>query len=156
MRNRWRLILPVIGLLLFAGVTVEAFHRRHFYQKDPGRYLYWSAIRLDSDPRNRRPQIAAPCKDAGEGCVSWDPVVEWASPGLLPGLLMLSACPAFIVGLRLVRALGRHGVSEVSSFMAALPVLIAGWYYTVGGLVDHWRSKRRNASSQSERRPVRT
>lgn len=145
MRNRWRLILPVIGLLLFAGVTVEALHRRRFYQKDPGRYLYWSSILLDPDPLNRQPQITTPCKNAEADCVSWDPVVEWVSPGLLPGLLMLSACPAFIVGLRLVHALGRRGISEISSFMAVMPVLIAGWYYAVGWLIDRWAYKRRPA-----------
>jgi hypothetical protein len=140
---RWKIFLPVVGLLLFAGVTVESLHRRRAYQKDPGRYLYWSSIQLDSDPLHRQPEVLAPCKDAEGGCASWDPIIVERVPGLLPGLLMLSAYPAFIVGLRLVRALGRHGLSEISSFMVVVPVLVAGWHYGIGWAVDYWIYKRR-------------
>ena|ERR1700694_4324218 len=143
MRNRWRLILPILGVLLFAGVTFASLHPRRAYQKDPSRYLYWSSIQLDSDPLHRQPEIPAPCEDAEGGCVGWDPITVERTPGLLPGLLMLSACPAFMVGMRLVRAIGRHGISEVSSFMTFMPVLVAAWYYGVGWLIDRWLHKRR-------------
>jgi hypothetical protein len=146
MRKRWQLILPVIGLLLFAGVSFVSLHRSRAYQKEPGRYLYWSSIRLDSDPLNKQSQVATPCENAEAGCVSWDPVVEWVSPGLLTSILMLSACPAFVIGMWLVRALGRRGVSEISGFMVLVPLLIFTWYYGVGWLIDCWIYKRRQKS----------
>ena len=134
--------MPVIGLTLFAGVTVESLRRRRAYQKDPGRYFYWSSIRLDSDPLSLQPQLTTPCKDAQEGCVSWDPVVQWVSPGLLPLILMVSAWPAFFIGMLLIRALGHHGISEISSFIAAMPLLVAAWYYVIGLLIDYWMQRK--------------
>jgi len=73
-------------------------------------------------------------------------VVEWVSPGLLPGTLMLSAIPAFVVGMWFVRALGRHGVNEVLTFMALMPVLVAAWYYAVDWVIDRWTDKRQQSA----------
>jgi hypothetical protein len=138
---RWRLIVPVIGLTLFAGITVESLHRKRSYQKDPSRYLYWSSIRLDSNPLKMQPQSTTPCKDVEESCVGWDPVVQWVSPGLLPVIMMVSAWPVFFVGMRAVRALGHHGISEISSFMVVMPLLVAVWYYAIGWSIDRWKEK---------------
>jgi len=55
---------------------------------------------------------------------------------------MLSALPAFIAGLVIVTVLGRFGVSQVSSFMVSMPLLLGTWYYFVGWLIDRRRSKR--------------
>jgi hypothetical protein len=57
---------------------------------------------------------------------------------------MLSALPAFIVGVFAVSGLGRLGLSQVSSFMFLMPILIFAWYYFVGWLLDrwiHWRAQ---------------
>jgi hypothetical protein len=139
---RWRIVLPVIGLLLFAGGSYESLRINREAQKTPSRYFWWSSIRLDADPLDQRSQVATPCKDAKGDCVGWDPVFRWVDPGLLAKSLMLSALPAFVIGILVVRGLGRMGVSEVSSFMASMPVLIVAWYYTVGLLIDRWTYKR--------------
>jgi hypothetical protein len=55
---------------------------------------------------------------------------------------MLTALPAFAAGGVLVRGLGRLGVSQVSTFMVLMPLLIFTWYYFIGRLVDRWRDKR--------------
>jgi hypothetical protein len=142
MRRRWQLILPVVGLLLFAGESYISLRNNREAQKTPSRYFWWVSIRLDSDPLSQRPQVAIPCKDAQGDCVSWDPVSLWVEPGLLAEALMLSALPAFVVGAFVVATLGRFGVSEVSSFMVTMPLLICAWYWVVGWLIDRWRFKR--------------
>ena len=47
--------------------------------------LYWSSIRLDTDPLNRRnldePQVDSSCKEADEGCIKWNPEAIWIEPG---------------------------------------------------------------------------
>jgi hypothetical protein len=55
---------------------------------------------------------------------------------------MLSAFPAFIVGIPIVKALAHLGVSEVLSFTVAMPLLVVGWFYFVGGYIDHRIRKR--------------
>jgi hypothetical protein len=67
----------------------------------------------------------------------------WVDPGLLAKFLMLSAFPAFLVGLFVVSGLGRLGLSQVSSFMLLMPVLIFAWYYFIGWLLDRWRGRMR-------------
>lgn len=54
-------------------------------------------------------------------------------------VLGLSALPAFLVGGVVTNSLARLGVSEVSSFMVSMPILIFTWYYFVGCLLDRWR-----------------
>jgi hypothetical protein len=66
----------------------------------------------------------------------------WVEPGLLAEALMLSALPAFVVAAFVVARLGRFGVSEFSSFMVTMPLLICAWYWVVGWLIDRWRFKR--------------
>ena len=67
----------------------------------------------------------------------------WIEPGLLPMVLVVSALPAFAVGSVLVRTLGRLGVSQLTTFMSAMPFLIAGWYFFGGWLLDRWRYRQR-------------
>jgi len=142
MRMRWRLALPVLGLVLFGGVTRNSFHVNREIHRTPNRYFWWSSMRLDSDPLNRHPLATEPCKDGEEKCVDWTPVSIWVEPGWLAELLVPSAFPAFVFGAVVVHGLGRLGISEVSSFMVVMPLLISAWFYFVGWLVDRWRFKR--------------
>jgi hypothetical protein len=100
------------------------------------------AIRLDSDPANKRNWGATPCEGGKENCVGWDLRTIWVYPSLTEQFLMLSALPAFVVGEFAVRGLGRMGISQVSSFMLLMPVLIGAWYYLIGWLIDRWISRR--------------
>ena len=72
----------------------------------------------------------------------WDTESRWVVAAPLAQLLVLSALPAFLLGIALGRALGRLGISQVSSFMALMPLLIFAWYYFVGYLIDRWRHRR--------------
>lgn len=129
--------------MLFAFGTYESFGlgRNHDIG---GRYFQWSFIRLDSDPLNRhsRSVMAVPCKDPSENCMATDPLEVWVEPGWLARLLMISALPVFLVGIGLVHGLARVGVSEITSFMISMPLLILAWFYFVGWLLDQWRQKR--------------
>ena len=139
MRRRWQFALPIIGLLLFAAVTYESFEKSQIQK-----HLYWWAgVALDMDPLH--PELM-PCEDKSKDCVGWDPRSIWRTPSLLPTVLVLSALPAFFVGMLFVSDLGYHGINEVASFMIAMPLLIGGWYYLVGWLVDLWLYRRTTRS----------
>ena len=140
MRIRWRLLLPVIGLVLFGGVSYDSLRVNREAKNATGRYFWWSSIRLDSDPLNRQP--STPCKERSADCVSWDPVYIWVDPGWLTKSLILSAFPAFLVGAIIVNGLKRLGISEVTTFMISMPLIIVGWYYLTGRLLDRWTNKR--------------
>jgi hypothetical protein len=154
MRKRWRIVFPVVGLALFSAVSYHSFRRDREIQRIPSKYFWWSAIRLDSDPMNKGNRGTKPCGSAKENCVSWDLI--WVDPGYLEELLMLSALPAFVVGGFAVSALGRLGISQVSSFMCLMPVLIVAWYYFSGWLLERWTRKwsQSSAPRPSMRRPV--
>jgi|SRR5208337_280997 len=153
MRNHWRLILPIAGLLLFAGVTYDSLQTR---PKVPSQYLWWSILRLDSDPLNAQHPTGRPCIRAKGNCgprgfgrapgtpgtiaksnSRWNPASLWVSPDLASELLVLSAFPALAAGMSWVRLLGSQGISEISSFMSMMPLFVAAWYYTIGRLIDH-------------------
>jgi hypothetical protein len=76
--------------------------------------------------------------------VNWDLSIadRWDAPELQVKILVLSALPAFLVGAFAVDVLGRLGISQVSSFMFLMPVLIFAWYYLVCWLLDRWIRKR--------------
>ena len=141
MQKRLRVILPIVGLIFFSAVSYHSSRVNKEIQRVPSRYFWWSSIRLDSDPANKRILATAPCKDGKEDCVKWDLADRWVDPGLLETFLMLSAFPAFVVGMFAVGGLGRLGISQVSSFMFLMPVLIFAWYYVVGWLLDRWSHK---------------
>ncbi len=138
---RWRLALPIFGLILFGGVTRSSIRLNREIQRIPYRYFWWSSTRLDSDPLNMHALATEPCKDGAEKCAGWTPQFIWISPGRFAKSLMLSAFPAFVFGAAIVHGLGRLGISEVSSFMVLMPLLIFAWYYFVGWLVDRWINK---------------
>ena len=141
MPRRWRIALPIIGLSFFAALTYNSVRMNRETQRSPSRYFWWTSIRLDSDPLNRHPKGATGCKNGEENCETWDPDLPnmWVDPGWLAKFLMLSALPAFVVGGFAVSGLGRLGLSQVSSFMFLMPVLIFAWYYFIGWLLDRWR-----------------
>jgi hypothetical protein len=132
---RWRIVLPIVGLVLFAGVSYQSL--QHERQTSHSQYFSWSSIRLDSDPLNQRHAAVAPCRNAKGDCASWDPASLSVDPGPLAALLILSAFPAFVIGKLFVHALGRYGISEISSFIVVMPMLVAGWYYALGRFADH-------------------
>ncbi len=130
------MILPVIGLMLFGGVTRESLEGRK-YEKVHGQYFWWASIRLDTHRVDHVPDVATSCTEVDDNCASWEPhAIE--DPGWLTRALILSAFPTFLVGIPLVRVLGRHVASEIWSFMVLMPLLIAAWYYVVGRLLDRW------------------
>jgi len=128
--------LPIIGIILFSAASYHSLRRNQEIQRAPSRYFWWSAIRLDSDPANKRNWGATPCEGGKENCVGWDLRTIWVYPSLTEQFLMLSALPAFVVGEFAVRGLGRMGISQVSSFMFLMPVLIFAWYYLIGWLLE--------------------
>ena len=136
---RWRVILPVLGLGLFAWLSYQSF--RASYGIPSQRYFWWSAERLDRDPLNRHPREPRSCDPEDKDCpIELDFI--WIEPGWIDRTLLLSALPAFIASLGVVYGLARLGVSEVTSFMISTPVFIFAWFYFVGWLLDSWRNKR--------------
>lgn len=53
MRIRFSLVLPAVGILLFAAVSLAAWRNRENHVSK--NYFWWSSIRLNSDPQNHRP-----------------------------------------------------------------------------------------------------
>jgi hypothetical protein len=142
-RLQWKVILPLIGLIVFAGVTYNS--ARMNYEASPAshRYFWWSWIRLDSDPLNRNLRATEPCgKNALENCAAWDLNSIWVDPGWLVIVFAVSAFPTFFVGMIIVRALRLLGISEILSFMIAMPLLIFAWYYFIGWMIDRRMKKR--------------
>jgi hypothetical protein len=142
----WRLILPVIGLLLLGAESYHSFRVNRQLGTVPRRYYFWSSIRLDSDPLNRRFTDSAPFKSGDAGFV-WEPNQIWIDPGYFAKSLVLAALPAFALGAVAVRGLAHLGVSEVWSFGAVMPVLVFAWFYSVGWLIDRWIRKRSQTST---------
>src|ERR1700735_883666 len=142
---RWRMFLPVAGLIAFTGISYHSYRVGREARAIPGRFFLWSTLQLDSDPLNRRYQ--SPCAQSSAACVDWDPasidrnsaiVDRWGRP--VDKLFVLSDLPAFLVGTLIVFGLGgKFGVSEVSSFMVTMPLLTFVWFYAVGWLIDRWR-----------------
>jgi hypothetical protein len=141
MRVRLKIALPLVGLFIFSTATYHSFHRQRELDRTPSRYFWWSAIRLDSDPANKKYKSTSTtsCKDVHENCGTWEDLRDrWVDPALVEQFLMLSAFPAFVIGRLAVTGLGKLGISQVSSFMLVMPVLIFAWYYFIGWLFDGW------------------
>src|SRR5260370_24968458 len=136
---RWRLALSILGLILFGAGSCDSFR----FQPTHSRYFWWSSIRLDSDPLNKHPQTPTPCKPETEDCAYFDPQNMWVDPGWLAKLLVLSGFPAFLAGAAVVGGLGRLGINQITSFMVSMPLLIFGWYYLLGWLIDRRRFRSR-------------
>jgi hypothetical protein len=139
---RWRPTLCLWGLVLFGLLTYASIQgNREMRHGRQGRYFWWGSLRLDSDPLDKNPALE-PCKPGSEGDCAWEPLYIWVDPGLLEKALVISALPAFLLGKVFVRGLARLGFSEFATFMSTMPVLIIGWFYGVGWLLDRWKRKR--------------
>lgn len=134
---RWRIILPTIGLLLFALETYES-NRDWRAHPSSSRYSWWASIRLDSYPLNRDPRS----RDASaENRWRWEGPLKIVDPGYLANASFLSSLPAFLASMVITAALSRVGISQALSFMIATPILLFGWYYFLGWLLDRWRRR---------------
>jgi hypothetical protein len=142
------MILPVLGLVVFGLASYNFFRLNH--ESHMVRYFYWSSIALDSNPRGTSHTHVASCSISTQEALCWEPTSIWVEPGWVTKALMISAFPAFIIGLYIVHTLTRvgSGISEVSSFMIIEPVLIFGWYYSVTLLLG-LAIKRRRVKSQN-------
>jgi hypothetical protein len=147
MQLRWSLILPVIGLILFAAVSYRSMRVNRETQNEPSKYYWWSSLRLDTDPLDENPKTLRPCQDGSENCVGWDLRARRVTPGLLDRLLIFSSLPAFLAGTAIVAGFSKLGVDEVLTFMVCMPILIFCWYYFVGWLIDRWSFRRKQAKS---------
>lgn len=132
MRISWKVVLPLVGLLLFAGVTYRSTRGWHHASS---RYFWWSSIPLDSTPLSKSESA---CKEGVENCQEWGPQSIEVDAGLLARTLILSAIPAFFLGQLIAAELGRLGVSEALTFMVLMPLLIGSWFYFLGRLIDSW------------------
>jgi hypothetical protein len=145
MRSRWRLVIPIVGLMCFGAETYHSYRFNQELGSAPRKYYWWSSIRLDTDPLNKNPTVPSlpsPCKSGTEDC-GWEPRFLWVDAGLLTESLMLLALPAFVLGAISVSGLGRLGVNEVWSFILLMPLFVFAWFYFGGWLVDRWVRKRR-------------
>jgi hypothetical protein len=146
MRKRYQIILPILGLFLFCVGSYVDFRTEKEYPLASNRYFWWSSIRLDRDPLGHSVPALNPRRNE-DGNVGWDPPTKWVTPGPLANFLKYSALPAFALGAVVVGAVGRLGVSQVTSFMTVMPLLIAVWYYFVGWLIDRWLIRRPSHSA---------
>lgn len=143
MQRRWTFILPIAGLLLFALGTYGSVRFNRLNRAYAGKYFYWSSIRLDSDPANRRNDAPSPCIAQSPEKPCWESLSIWVDPGWLAKTFIISALPAFLIGRPIVHAFAIFGISEVITFMILMPVLIFAWYYFVAWvfsrLLSRWR-----------------
>jgi hypothetical protein len=157
MRRFWRVALPIFGLLLFSLVSWHSFRvnreeKQHLHVSN--KYFYWSAIRLDTDPANRRNWDVGKCKETDENC--WEVREGWIDPGLLDRFLLLIAFPVFVLGRVTVRFFGTMGINKLTSFLLLMPVLLLVWFYFVGWALDFWlhRRPKRSAPTPGSKLPA--
>jgi|HubBroStandDraft_4_1064222.scaffolds.fasta_scaffold22476_3 hypothetical protein len=65
-----------------------------------------------------------------------------ASPARLERIVAFCASPTFFIGLFTTAVPGKYGMKQIVSFMISMPLLIFGWFYFVGRIVDRWSYKR--------------
>jgi hypothetical protein len=147
MQLRWSVILPMVGLILFAAVSYRSMPVNHHEQEAPRKYYWWSSLRLDSDPLNENPQLAAPCAIEKQNCSKGEFPNIKIVPSWLDRLLIISALPAFLAGAAIVVVLSKAGLDEVLTFMVCMPILLFVWYYFVGWLIERWGYRRAQAKS---------
>lgn len=85
-------------------------------QHHHNRYFWWGSVRLDSDPLGKRPK-SQPCVEDLDANCDEIPLYIWVHPGLLEKALILSALPALLLIITIVRGLAHLGISELLSFM---------------------------------------
>jgi hypothetical protein len=128
--HRKLLVLPLLGLLIFGIGSYGSYRFNQHTSID--KYYWWSSIRLDRDPLNRHPPVTPTCDPGDANC--FQTISIWVDPGGLAIILMTSAFPVFFVGKTLAHILGRLGVSEVTTFMISVPIVMFAWYYFLSWL----------------------
>jgi hypothetical protein len=145
MQTRWSMILPIIGLMLFAVVSYRSMPVNEHEEEEPRKYYWWSSLRLDSDPLNENPKLTSACGDGKQNCGRGEIPGRKITPSWADRVLIISALPAFLAGAAMVVLLSKAGVDEVLSFMVSMPVLLFVWYYFVGWLIERWGIHRAQA-----------
>ena len=125
-------VLPLSGLLFFGLLTCGSYLSNK--ELHSAKYFWWSSFELDRDPLNRKSLRLVDCKPDDSTCSEWETVSIWIDPGWPARVLIISALPAFVIGRIAVHALGKLGVSELTTFMISVPILMFGWYYLVSWL----------------------
>lgn len=138
MRRIFSVLLPLAGLALFAIVSYRSALLNHRAQPEQNKYLWWSSLRLDTDPQNEHPSPVPPCKDKDAKCAQEKFPETKIAPDWPDKILVFTAFPAFLTGFGAVMALSLAGIDEVFSFMIVMPILIFGWFYFIGLLLDAW------------------
>ncbi len=139
--------MPLIGLFLFTAVAYRSMPANHHEREAPRRYYWWSSLRLDSDPLDRNPAPAKPCPEGIANCSNGETPNVKIAPGWLEKFLVVSAFPAFLAGFAVVAGLSKLGIDEVLTFFVSMPILLCGWYYLVGWLIERWLDRRAQARS---------
>ena len=139
------MILPIIGLILFAAVSYRSMPLNEHEQEAPRKYYWWSSLRLDCDPLNHNPELAAACANDKQNCSNGEFPNTKIAPLWLDRVLIISGLPAFLVGAVIVVILSKLGLDEVRTFMVSMPILLFAWYYFAGWLIERWSYRRRQA-----------
>jgi hypothetical protein len=141
MKARWRIALPLFGLVLFAVVTCQSIAGERLLVHNEGRYFWWSGMCLNSDPLNKRWKEPAlcECSHIAKDCV--EPISVDTYPSWVTRCLMILALPAFLVSAGTVQGMAHLGISEVVTFMTSMPLLICAWFYSVGWFFDRRKAK---------------
>jgi hypothetical protein len=145
MRLRWRIVLPLLSLMLSIAITYLSVRANGGLRDGSGRYFWWSPIRLDSDPlsRNEASNLrASPCPDGVKNCMVTEPIFISVHPGLITKFYMVAVFPALLATLLITFGLGRFGINEIVSFLIAMPLLTFAWTYLIGRILDWWTAKR--------------
>jgi hypothetical protein len=133
MGMRWKFALPVVALIVFAGISWDSYRNPREGKAAVERYFYvGSVIRLDSHPRPERPPD--PCDETKGPCVTWDMSEAglWHHPGMLQRILAFCSLPALFIGLFITAVLGKYGMNQLLVYMISMPPLIFGWFYFIG------------------------
>jgi hypothetical protein len=133
----------LFGLLTYDSVRVDSMRfNTNLRQHHHNRYFWWGSVRLDSDPLNKRPRLEPCVEESDENCDALEPEYIWVGPGWLERALTLSALPAFLLACAVAHGLAHFGISELLSFIFAMPLFTLAWFYSVGWLLDRWQFKR--------------
>ena len=142
MQLRWSTILPMTGLFLFTAVAYRSMPANHHDRVVPRRYYWWSSLRLDSDPLNRNPAPPKPCPEGIANCSNGETPNVKIAPGWLEKSLVVTGFPALLAAFAVVASLSKRGIDEVLTFFVSMPILLFGWYYLVGWLIERWLVRR--------------
>jgi hypothetical protein len=123
------LILPIMGVLLFAD---ESWRSYKIQSKISDTCFCWGGAGLDTRPLDKRYEMfgvrsLTACRALTEMNAYTDAGCGQAR--LTTRLLLVTALPALVVSLGIVKVFAKLGVSEVTTFIAASPPLIFAWYY---------------------------